>query len=85
VNNIHSFPELDIINISGQEVFSYYLFWNAMKGYLELPGKLVPRMNALKEATPRPYRAGLEIKQAKKIGVPLYSLKDGFELIKRGI
>ena len=56
-----------------------------MKDYLGLPGKIIPRMNALKEATPRPFRAGLETKQARKIGMPLYSLKDGFELIKQGL
>lgn len=85
VHHLDEYPDLDIINISGGDVMTYYLFWHALKEYLELPGKIVPRNSELKDETPRPYRAGLDIKLSKKIGLPTFSLKDGFELIRQGL
>lgn len=85
IHNIEKFPDLDIINISGKDTMSYYLFWSALKRYLDLPGEIKPRREELKDETPRPFRAGLDTMQARKLGIPLYSLQEGFELIKQGI
>lgn len=84
-HNLDKYPDLDIVNISGEDIFSYYLFWNALKTHLDLPGKIIPRRSELKNETPRPYRAGLDTKLSKKIGLPIFSLKDGFELIRQGL
>lgn len=84
-NTYTKYPKLDIINISGESVFSYYLFWNSLKKYLELPGEIKPRGEELKDEVPRPFRGGLEVVQAKKLGIPIYSITDGFELLKQGV
>jgi dTDP-4-dehydrorhamnose reductase len=84
-HNYERFSKLDIINISGHDILSYYLFWSSLKSYLQLLGTIKPRREEVKEETPRPFRAGLEIRQARKLGIPLYTLIDGFELIKQGI
>lgn len=79
------FPKLDIINISGQSIFSYYLFWNSMKKYLDLPGEIKPRREEVKSEAPRPLRAGLDTKQAERLGFPLHSISEGFELLRQEI
>lgn len=84
-HNYEKFPDVDIVHISGHDVLSYYLFWNALREYLELPGKIKARREELKDETPRPLRGGLETSLAKKLGIPFYSLQEGFELIKQGI
>ena len=84
-HNSDKFPKLDIINISGQSIFSYYLFWNALKKHLDLPGEIKPRREEVKSEAPRPFRAGLDTKQAEKLGFPLHSLTEGFELLRQGI
>ncbi|MCJ7804684.1 sugar nucleotide-binding protein [Patescibacteria group bacterium] len=84
-HNYEKYPKLEILNISGQDVISYYLFWNSLNEYLGLSGNVKPRREELKDETPRPFRAGLETYQMKRLGIPQSTLKDGFELIKQGI
>src|SRR4030042_1075982 len=83
-NTYTKYPKLDIINIAGENVFSYYLFWSSLKKYLGLPGEIKPRGEELKDEVPIPFRGGLEVVQAKKLGIPIYSITDGFELLKQG-
>ena len=84
-HNYESFPDLDIINISGNDRLSYYMFWANMHRYLGLPGKIKPRNFQLKNEAPRPFRGGLDIRKAKRMGFPLHRVEDGFELIKEGV
>ena len=84
-HHINELPKVDVINISGSDVLSYYLYWNALKEYLGLPGKIIPRRIELKDETPRPFRAGLDVKLSRKLEIPTFSLKDGFEMIKQGL
>jgi len=84
-DNYEKYPDLDIINISGQEIFSYYLFWNGLNNYFEFPGTVKPRREKLENETPRPFRAGLNITQSKRLGFPLHSMTEGFELLKQGV
>lgn len=84
-NNIDNFPDLDIINISGHDVLSYYLFWRALWIHLGLGGEIKFRREELKNEAPRPFRAGLDTTRARKLGIPLHSMTEGFDLIKQGI
>lgn len=72
----------NVIHISGESVFSYYVFWSIVQKSLELPGIVVPRNHELKEACPRPLRAGLDIRRAKRLGIPLGSMSDALAKIK---
>lgn len=78
-------PNINLLNISGSSISSYYMFWNFMQRELGLPGKVVPRMHELEEECPRPFRGGLDIRKAKKLGLPIYSIKDGAKLLADGI
>lgn len=71
-----------IINISGESVFSYYMFWVLVQKQLELSGIIVPRKFELEDACPRPLRAGLDIREAKRLGIPMGSLAEALEEIK---
>jgi nucleoside-diphosphate-sugar epimerase len=86
-NNINDFPltkETEIVNISGDMVFSYYRFWSIMQNSLGLGGKLIPRRTKLKpeEASPRPFRAGLDVKYAKNMGVPIGTMQQAISDLK---
>lgn len=78
-------PDVGLINISGSSVFSYYLFWTIMHRELGLPGYIIPRREELKGESPRPFRGGLNIDRAKKLGLPIYSIRDGAKLLEQGI
>lgn len=84
VNHLDTLSETQIINISGDSVWSYYRFWTLMQDYLELGGTITPRKTKLKpeEAPPRPFRAGLDVGYAKKLGIPIGSLQDAINDIK---
>lgn len=85
--NIDNFPltkETEIINISGDMVLSYYRFWSIMKDSLGLGGKLMPRRTKLKpeEASPRPFRAGLNVRYAKNLGIPIGTMQQAIADLK---
>ena len=75
----------DTIHISGDSVFSYYHFWLIVKRILDLPGEIIPRKEKLMNEAPRPFRAGLEVRLAKKLKIPIYGITDGIKLLKEGI
>ncbi len=75
----------EIIHISGDSVFSYYRFWSIVKRVMNLPGEIISRREKLKDEAPRPFRAGLNIKLAKKLGIPIYGITDGIKLLEKGI
>lgn len=86
IENLNKLPDVDVINISGDSVWSYYRFWTIMQKSLGLSyGTVLPRKTRLspEEAPPRPFRAGLDVKYAKKLGVPIGSLNDAIEDLKR--
>lgn len=83
--HVDEYPEVKVLNISGQNVFSYYLFWNSLANFLGVPGKVIPRREKLKDEAPRPFRGGLDVGYAKKLGIPLFNLQDGFKLIEQGL
>jgi len=70
------------LNISGESVFSYYLFWTIVQKQLGLPGIIVPRKHELEDACPRPLRAGLDVREASRLGVPMGSMAAALEEIK---
>lgn len=76
------FPE--ILHVAGTDTVSYYTFVRDMADTLGLNGNLItPRKVALSvdEASPRPFRGGLDVSKARKLGVPVKSYKDGLELL----
>ena len=82
VENIDKMPP--ILHISGTDTMSYAQFWDKARLVLGLDGKVEHRNTELKDATPRPFKGGLNVGLAKKLGVPLYSVIDGLYLVKEG-
>jgi dTDP-4-dehydrorhamnose reductase len=73
----------EILNISGTSILSYSEFWKRICRVFEIDESLIQvRRKKLKDATPRPFRAGLNTSEAKKLGIPLYSALDGIKEIK---
>ena len=71
-----------ILNISGTDILTHYMFYCAVARKFEIDSNLVKANNHYsKELTPRPIRAGLNVSLAKKLGVPLYSAYEGIELL----
>lgn len=71
-----------ILNVSGKDIMSHYMLFGAVLRHWGWDQSLVlPRKKQLKDATPRPIRAGLNVNLAKKLGVPLYSAFDGVKLL----
>ena len=81
----HKEIEGGIVNISGDSVFSYYGFWSIVKKVLNLPGEIVPRKERLKNECPRPFRAGLDVHWARSLGIPIYGITEGIQLLGKGI
>ncbi len=82
VNKLDEFPDLELLNIAGSDALSYYDFWLQVCNTLGLDvQKIKPRTHKI-EDYPRPFRGGLNIKKAKKMGMPIYSAVDGLKLMK---
>ena len=75
----------NLLNISGDGIYSYYLFWIIIQKELGLSGKLIPRQKEIKDEAPRPFRGGLCIDRAKKMGIPAYTILQGAKLLEQGI
>jgi dTDP-4-dehydrorhamnose reductase len=74
-----------IVNIAGTHTFSYYDFWIQVARVFGIDEKRIePRKHEI-EDYPRPFRGGLNVNKARKMGVPLYSAIDGLELIKESL
>jgi dTDP-4-dehydrorhamnose reductase len=74
--------DVDLLNISGIHTLSYYNFWIQVAKTFGIDEKrIIPRKKEI-EDYPRPYRGGLNVRKAKKLGVPLNSATDGLNYIK---
>ena len=70
-----------ILNISGTMIASYFGFFYQAAMKMGLSAELVSSRNyKLKDSVPRPFRGGLNVTAARKLGVPLYSYLDGLKL-----
>ena len=68
----------EILNISSTDIMSYYDFYVKVAAHYGYDTNLiVKRRKKLKHATPRPHRAGLNVTEAKWLGVPIYSTYEG--------
>jgi dTDP-4-dehydrorhamnose reductase len=75
-------PDVKLLNVSGTDTLSYYDFWVWAAKMLGLDeNRIIPRKHEIDEY-PRPFRGGLNVKKAKKLGVPLYSVIDGLKAVK---
>ena len=80
--NVHTIPDLKLINIAGTDTLSYYQFWQWAARTFELDEKLIISRKHEIDLPPRPFRGGLSTRLASKLGVPLYSAIDGLKKIK---
>ena len=72
----------NILNVASNNVMSHYQFFNKAADQLGYDMNLVRRRNEkLKNATPRPMRGGLDPWNAEHLGVPIYSTRDGIDLL----
>jgi len=74
----------NLLNIAGTDTMNYWQFWVNIAKTFELDERLVIARSNQIEAAPRPFRGGLDVGLAKKLGIPLYSVYEGLELIKDG-
>jgi len=82
VDRLDEFPDLELLHLAGTDMFSYYEFWLQVANILGYDNKLIiPRKHKIKDH-PRPFKGGLNVDKAKKMGVPLFSSIDGLKLIK---
>lgn len=82
VNKMEEFQEVDILNIAGTDTLSYYDLWLQVCNVMGLNLNLLkPRTHRIEEI-PRPFRGGLNIKKARKLGMKPYSALDGLKLMK---
>ena len=66
-------------------MISYYDFWLQVANTFDLDKKLIiPRKHKI-DSDPRPFRGGLSIRKAKRMGMPLFSSIDGLKLIKENM
>jgi dTDP-4-dehydrorhamnose reductase len=83
INNMDEFPDVETLNIAGKDTLSYYDFWLQVCnifGYSERLEQLKPRTWRI-EDHPRPFRGGLRVNLAEKMGMKIYSAIDGLKVI----
>lgn len=72
----------NILNIAGTDILSEFMFLYQACKRCGIPQHYVEkRTSQLRGAVPRPLRAGLNVRLAKSLGVPLYSAFDGLEIL----
>lgn len=72
----------NILNISSTEIMNYHRFLClCAEHYGYDTNMLVPRKNKLKNVSPRPFRAGLDVFTAKQLGMKMYSTREGIQLL----
>lgn len=83
----HNYDKMpQIVNYGGSQNVSMYQLFQELAKTLHLPvEKILPRKYELTFATPRPHRAGFNIKLAKKLGFPMYNLKQVCDEIEKDI
>lgn len=83
INKLDDFPDLELLNIAGQDALSYYDFWLQVGNVMDLDvQKIKPRTHKIDDY-PRPFRGGLNTKKAQKMGMKIYSALDGLKMMKR--
>lgn len=87
IQHLDELNDVKVVNITGDSIWSYYTFWSMMQNCLGLGGIVIPRRIRLNPATvsPRPFRGGLNVRYAKKLGIPLGSLQDAISDLKERI
>jgi dTDP-4-dehydrorhamnose reductase len=68
-----------IINIAGKDCISRYKFAKLIAEVFELDGGLILSTKKVVGMAQRPAKAGLRITLAKKLELPIYSVKEGLE------
>ena len=74
----------EIVHIAGADILSYYRFWllvNTVLGAPETKDKVLARRHEIDDY-PRPFRGGLSVRLAKRLGIPIYTAFDGLMAIK---
>ena len=61
---------------------NYYQFWYLTCEVFGIDKYLVRARNYKIDASPRPFRGGLEIRKAMRMGLPVYSAKEGLEAMR---
>lgn len=76
--------EMEIIHIAGTQIMSYADFWSEVAKIFGFnQAQILYRTSELKDEAPRPFKGGLNISKAKKLGIPLRSAQDGIAEIWR--
>ena len=80
----------NIFHIAGKDRYSYYTFWTMVAREFWIPvERVIKRDYTLEEkgidVAPRPFRCGLDVSKAEKLGIPIYSATDGIKLIKEQV
>ena len=79
VEHFHDMP--GVLNISGSQIISHYRLLTAYLRFLGMDENLVTPINKKQAGyTPRPIQTGLSMYKAVRLGLPVYSYLDGFEL-----
>lgn len=82
INEMDNFPDMNLLNIAGTDTLNYYDFWLQACNVLGLDTQLlIPRTYKIKDH-PRPFRGGLNLRRAKKLGMETYSALDGLKVMK---
>lgn len=75
-----TFP--DVLNIVGEETLSRYDFAIMISNIFGKDNNLIcPTRQTLFDGAKRPLKAGLKTKNAKKLGIPIYSVIDGLSAL----
>jgi dTDP-4-dehydrorhamnose reductase len=85
VNHYYEYDDLKVVNIAGNGVFSYFQFWQIAQEVLGLSGEVISSREKLEDVSPRPFRAGLDVKYAKRLEIPIYDVIDGIKLLQEEI
>jgi dTDP-4-dehydrorhamnose reductase len=81
VDKVEIMPKL--LHISSSERNSYYTFWLGIAKVFKLPyDRIIPRYKEISGMTPRPFNSGLNSDLAKRLGIPIYSTKEGIRYMK---
>lgn len=83
-NNYDKIP--NILNIAGTEILSMYEFYLMYATVFGLDKNSIhPRNKPEKSYVNRPFKTGLNVKLARKLGVPLYSAYEGLVQLKEDL
>ena len=73
---------VELLHVAGKDMLSYYDFWVQAAHIFGFDAKRIIARKHEIDDYPRPFRGGLAVKKAEKLGVPLYSAIDGLKMIK---